>query len=162
VNEGALHYDREDVRQIMNQAREWALETLRTDAQFVYTPPQIALACIYHFERELVGEFLSIKFPPGSTLTPPKPEDTKGEDAAEKLIRTVRDCDELISDRLKVIQSRTKQDTVSLVTGIDKKLYQCRKLLDSATGSSGDSGSDTTKRKADPSEDRETKKPRAD
>jgi len=146
----------------MNEAREWALESLRTDAQFLYTPPQIALACIFHFEKELVRDFLGLKFPPGSALTPVK-EGEKKEDAAEMLLRVIEECDELISERLNIIRSRTKQETVTLVTNIDKRLYQCRKLLDSSASSAADSGSDTAaKRKADSSEDRESKKPRAD
>lgn len=145
----------------MDEARQWALESLRTDAQFLFTPPQIALACIYHFEKELVREFLAVKFPVGSTLTPGKPEEGASRvDAAETLIRVVQDCDELISTRLNTIQARSKEDTISLVTEIDKKLYQCRKALDSST-SNGEI-SDTAKRKADSSEERETKKLRTD
>jgi len=145
----------------MDEARQWALESLRTDAQFLFTPPQIALACIYHFEKGLVREFLMIKFPVGSTLSQGKPEEGGSRlGAAETLIRVVEDCDELVSTRLNTIQARSKEDSISLVTEIDKKLYRCRKALDSTT-SNGEI-SDTAKRKADSSEERETKKPRPD
>jgi len=169
VNEGALNFDKDDVRKTMDDARQWGLESLRTDAQFLFTPPQIALACIFHFNKELIREFLSIKFPPGRLLSSRKPRDakddnietldvTKQEDAAHKLMETIVSCDTLIFERLDVIQSRSKEDTVKLATEIDKKLYQCKKVLDSM-----ELPADTAKRKApSPDTDRESKKPKAE
>jgi hypothetical protein len=137
----------------MDDSRQWGLESLRTDAQFLYTPPQIALSCLFHFNKELVRQFLSIKFPPGRTLAAGEAMQV---DAAEMLLKTVMACDVLITERLGVIQERSKEDTVALVKGIDKKLWQCRKLLDAAESS------DTAKRKASSPDDREAKKPKAE
>jgi cyclin H len=167
VNEGALDIEKDDVRKVMDDARQWALESLRTDAQFLYTPPQIALACIFHFNQELVRQFLSIKFPPGRMLSPTKmtqqdattevTSNERQEDAAEKLMATVVECEMLISDRLAVIKERSKE----YVTGIDKKLWLCKKLLDSRESSSP-STPDTTKRKAPSPDSREVKKPKSE
>jgi hypothetical protein len=159
INEGALDFDKDSVRKIMDDARQWGLESLRTDAQFLFTPPQIALSCIYHFSNDLIREFLALKFPPGQTLSPAKAEvDVKNvvvEDAADRLLATVVACDTLISERLEVIETRSKDDTVKLVTGIDKKLYKCRKQLDIIESR------DTGKRKASP-DDRTVKKAKSE
>jgi cyclin H len=154
INQGALDFDKDLIRTILDQARQWALESLRTDAQFLYTPPQIALACIFHIDNLLIRDFLGIKFPPGRGLSPmtlnESTETVKQPDAAEKLLETVVSCDALISERLDVIQERSKEDTVKLVTEIDKKLYKCKKQLDSIE--------DTGKRKAESPDEREVKK----
>jgi len=164
VNEGALDFDKDAVGKTMDQARQWALESLRTDAQFLFTPPQIALSCIYHYNKEIIREFLIIKFPPGRVLSPvanknlddPKPVVVQV-DAAEKLLQTVIACDVLITERLAIIHGRSKDDTVKLVTGIDKKLWRCRKHLDSVEPS------ETAKRKNfSPVDDRDLKKPKAE
>jgi cyclin H len=149
VKEGALQFEKDVVRKIMDDARQWGLESLRTDAQFLFTPPQIALACIFHYNKDIVQKFLDIKFPPGRVLS----EKEGGGDAAEKLIKTVVECDRLISERLGVIRERSKE----YVTGIDKKLYQCRKLLDSL-----ELNTDTAKRKATSPDDREVKKSKSE
>ena len=146
---GALPFEKDVVRKIMDDARQWGLESFRTDAQFLFTPPQIALACIFHFNEDIVRKFLDIKFPPGRVLW----ENHGGGDAAEKLIKTVVECDRLISERLGVIRERSKE----YVTGIDKKLYQCRKLLDSL-----ELNPDIAKRKATSPDDREVKKPKSE
>ena len=157
VNEGALEFDKDDVRKILDDARQWASKSLRTDAQFLYTPPQIALSCIFHFNVELVRRFLSIKFPPGRILSRPHLtqtiEDTTQEDAAHKLMDIIITCDTLISDRLKVVDARSKEE----VTAIDKKLWQCRKLLDSV-----ESTLDTAKRKSASPDGRQVKKARVE
>jgi Cyclin C-terminal domain len=161
INEGALDFDKESVRKTMDDARQWGLESLRTDAQFLFTPPQIALSCIYHFDNDLTSEFLALKFPPGQTLSlakvdpEVKREEVGKEDAVEILLGTVLACDTLISSRLEVIETRSKDDTVKLVTGIDKKLYKCRKQLDIIESE------DTGKRKASPDE-RNVKKVKAE
>lgn len=149
VNEGGLPFEKDVVRKVMDDARQWGLESLRTDAQFLFTPPQIALACVFHFNEDIVRKFLEIKFPPGRVLS----EKSVDGDAAEKLIKTVVECDRLISERLGVIKERSKE----YVTGIDKKLYQCRKLLDSMG-----SNTDNAKRKAASPDDREVKKPKSE
>ena len=159
VNEGALDRDKEFMHKTMDDARQWGLESLRTDAQFLFTPPQIALACIFHFDDDLIRNFLAIKFPPGRLLSPVKSNKEVKEsglkhDAAVILLETVAACDTLISERLGVIQGRSKDDTIKLVTGIDKKLYQCRKYFDSA----GLGSEDTAKRKSSTPDDREVKK----
>lgn len=167
VNEGALDIEKDDVHKVMDDARQWALESLRTDAQFLYTPPQIALACIFHFNYELIRRFLSIKFPPGCVLSPTNttaPQNStietaqngKREGAAHKLIATVVECDTLISDRLAVVKERSRE----YVTAIDKKLWKCKKLLDSVESSS--STSDTAKRKAPSPDSRDVKKPKSE
>jgi cyclin H len=160
VNEGALDLDKESVRKTMDDARQWALESLRTEAQFLFTPPQIALACIFHFDGVLVRDFLANKFPPGRVFSPVKsePEAVKdGEtDAAGKLLDMVVACDILISERLEIIQARSKEDTVKLVTEIDKKLYKCRKQLDAVESE------DTAKRKASSPDERPVKKVKAE
>jgi cyclin H len=164
VNEGALQFEKDEVRKILDDARQWGLDSLRTDAQFLFTPPQIALACLFHFNAELVRQFLAIKFPPGRILSPANTTKMdvvleiakqeldvlqgKEEDAAEKLLKTVMECDVLICERLDVIKDRSKE----YVTGIDKKLYQCKKLLDSQSTESSPP-SDTAKRKSDTSDD---------
>lgn len=153
INEGALSLDKDALLKVMDDSRQWALESLRTEAQFLYTPPQIALSCLFHFDKSLVRDFLAIKFPSGRTLSVGQ---GKTEDAAEVLLKTVAECDLLITERLGVIQGRSKEDTVSLVKGIDKKLWQCRKLVDVSDGS------DTGKRKAESPDDREVKKPKAE
>ena len=147
VNQGGLSFEKDVVRKVMDDARQWGLGSLRTDAQFLFTPPQIALACIFHFNEDVVRRFLQIKFPPGRVLSG-KAGDT---DAAGKLIKTVMECDTLISERLGVIRERSKE----YVTGIDKKLYQCRKLLDSM-----ESNTDTAKRKTTSPDERDVKKPK--
>jgi hypothetical protein len=160
VNEGGLEVEKELVRKVMDEARSWGLESLRTDAQFLFTPPQIALACLYHFNEGIVRRFLRIKFPPGRVLSPSVTTKDHAmavvmkreleEDAAEKLLKTVVECDTLITKRLEGIKERSKE----YVTGIDKKLYQCKKLLDSMSKeSSPPSASDTAKRKSDVSDD---------
>ena len=160
IDEGALDYEKSSVRKIMDEARQWGQESLRTDAQFLYTPPQIALACIFHYNEELVREFLKIKFVAASVSSSVGENDTVRlengqEDPAERLISVVVACDALITERLEVIQTRSKEDEHLLVKGIDKKLWQCRKVLD-AQESSGD----TPKRKASSQEEREVKKPK--
>ena len=149
VNDGGLPFEKDVVRKIMDDARQWGSESFRTDAQFLFTPPQIALACIFHFNEDIVRKFLEIKFPPGRVSL----EKHGGGDAAEKLINTVVECDRLISERLGVIRERSKE----YVTGIDKKLYQCRKLLDSL-----ELNPDIAKRKATSPDDREVKKPKSE
>jgi cyclin H len=146
VNEGTLSSEKEVVRKLMDDARQWGIESLRTDAQFLYTPPQIALGCIFHFNGDLVRDFLSVKFPVGQG-------DVKRDDTAEKLVSIVVDCDSLITERLELVEMRSKDETVKLVTGIDKKLWQCRKVLDSLEASS-----DTAKRKSLSPDTREVKK----
>jgi cyclin H len=99
VNEGALYFNNNEVRKIMDDARQWGSEGPRTDAQFLFTPPQIALACIFHFNEELVRKFLSLKFFPRTLLLPKSPsttEDTNQEDMLEKLMSTIMQCDTLI------------------------------------------------------------------
>jgi hypothetical protein len=162
LNEGALNFDRDSVLGIMDDARQWGMKSLRTDAQFLFTPPQIALACILHYSPGLVEAFLAIKFPRGRVLSPVAGEEVAGEgrvkqdDAREVLLRTVRECDDLVSERIKIVEGRTKEETVNLVKGVDKKLYQSKKALDAVGG--GDE-SDTAKRKTgSPTEDRETKR----
>lgn len=145
LNEGALDFEKNVVLKVLDDARQWGMESLRTDAQFLYTPPQIALACIFHYSPQLVLDFLAIKFPRGTVLSPVTGEEgrVKQEDAKDILLKTVEECDELISERLKMVRERTKEDTVNLVKGIDKKLYQARKVLDSLERE----GTDTAKRK---------------
>ena len=162
VNEGALNFEKDTVLGILDDARQWGMKSLRTDAQFLFTPPQIALACIFHYSPGLVEEFLVIKFPRGRVLSPVAGEEVAGqgrlkqEDASEVLLRTVKECDNLISERIKTIEGRTKEETVNLVKGIDKKLYQSKKALDAVGGGEE---SDTAKRKtASPPEDRGTKR----
>jgi hypothetical protein len=170
VNEGTLEFEKDQVRKVLDEARQWGSESLRTDAQFLFTPPQIALACLFHFNSDLVRQFLAIKFPPGRILAPSTNDpvldlakqelDVAGkEDAAQKLIKTVMECDILISERLDVIKDRSKQ----YVTSIDKKLYQCKKSLDSQSTESSPP-SDTSKRKSDLSDDntRHSKKSKAE
>ena len=158
VNEGALEFEKEEVREVMDEARRWGSESLRTDVQFLFTPPQIALACILHFNSSLTRQFLAIKFPPGRHIWPPKTdpaleiakelEGGKKEGAAEKLLKIIVECDMLISERLDAIKDRSKE----YVTAIDKKLYQCKKLLESQSTESSPP-SDTGKRKSDISDD---------
>jgi cyclin H len=168
LNGGALNLEKDDERKVMDDARQWALESLRTDAQFLYTPPQIALACIFHFNQELVRRFLSIKFPPGCVLSPTMKTTPRNstietaqngmqEDAAHKLMATVVECDRLISDRLAVVKERSR----GYVTSIDKKLWQCKKLLDSLESSSP-STPDTAKRKAHSPDSRDVKKTKSE
>lgn len=166
VNVGALDFDKDDIHKMMDDARQWGSESLRTDAQFLFTPPQIALACIFHHNKELVRKLLSIKFPPGRLLSPIKSEngkvdpmdDMNQEDAATKLMEAVVACDMLISERLGVIHARNKEETVKLATEIDKKLYRCKKVLDAV-----ESPADTAKRKASsPEGNRDLKKPKAE
>jgi cyclin H len=149
VNEGALPFEKDVVRKVLDDARSWGLESLRTDAQFLFTPPQVALACILHFNEDLVRKFLEIKFPPGRMLSGMPGVG----DAPQKLIKTAVECERLISERLDVIRQRSKE----YVTGIDKKLYQCKKLLDSI-----ESNTNTAKRKATPPDDRDVKKPKSE
>ena len=163
LNEGALNFDKDTLLGILDDARQWGMKSLRTDAQFLYTPPQIALACMFHYSPSLVEHFLAIKFPPGRVLSPIAGEDNtagegrmKQEDAREVLLRTVKECDDFVSERIKVVEGRTKEETVNLVKGIDKKLYQSKKALDSVEGGEE---MDTAKRKTgSPAEDRETKR----
>lgn len=166
VNEGALDFEKDIVRRVLDDARQWGSESLRTDAQFLFTPPQIALACLYHFNGQLIRVFLAIKFPPGRVLAAKSVGETvrfelEGgrEDAAERLLKTVVECEGLIAQRLDVIKDRSKE----YVTGIDKKLYQCKKLLDSQSTESSPP-SDSAKRKSDVSDDntRPPKKAKAD
>jgi cyclin H len=158
LNEGALDFDKDSLMKILDDARHWGMESLRTDAQFLFTPPQIALSCIFHYSPILVQEFLAIKFPRGRVLSPVTGEregKVKQEDARDVLLRTIEACDTLISERIKLVQGRTKEETVNLVKGIDKKLYQSRKLLDSLEAD----GMDTAKRKtASPPEERDVKR----
>lgn len=169
--------DKDTVGKIMDDARQWALESLRTDAQFLYTPPQIALSCILHFNQDLIRQFVSLKFPPGRQLSPatravtpvastagttvppatsPTVVPTVGKiadgDASERLLITIIQCDNLISKRLEIIKDRSKE----YVTQIDKKLYQCKKVLDSLESST--SSVDTAKRKVSSPDEREVKK----
>ena len=166
MNEGALDFEKDEVRRVLDDARQWGSESLRTDAQFLFTPPQIALACLFHFNANLVRVFLGIKFPPGRILSPSKDpaldvakQELEGGDAAQTLLKTIMECDVLISERLSAIKDRSKE----YVTGIDKKLYKCKKLLDSQSAESSPP-SDTAKRKSDVSDDniRQLKKVKAE
>jgi hypothetical protein len=159
LNEGALDFDKDTLMRILDDARQWGMESLRTEAQFLFTPPQIALSCIFHYSPDLVQEFLAIKFPPGRVLSPVAAAGEEGrvkqEDARDVLLRTIEACDELISERINVVRGRTKEETVNLVKGIDKKLYQSRKILDSM----GADGVDTAKRKpVSPTGERDVKR----
>ena len=159
LNEGALDFDKDTLMRILDDARQWGMESLRTEAQFLFTPPQIALSCIFHYSPDLVQEFLAIKFPPGRVLSPVAAAGEEGrvkqEDARDVLLRTIEACDELISERINVVRGRTKEETVNLVKGIDKKLYQSRKMLDSM----GADGVDTAKRKpVSPTGERDVKR----
>ena len=159
LNEGALDFDKDTLMRILDDARQWGMESLRTEAQFLFTPPQIALSCIFHYSPDLVQEFLAIKFPPGRVLSPVAAAGEEGrvkqEDARDVLLRTIEACDELISERINVVRGRTKEETVNLVKGIDKKLYQSRKML----GSMGADGVDTAKRKpVSPTGERDVKR----
>jgi len=163
VDEGALDYEKSSVKKIMDESRQWAQESLRTEAQFLYTPPQIALACIFHYNEELVREFLKIKFAPGTMLSPVvndndivKLENGQQKDAVEKLVGVVVACDALITERLEIIQARNKEDEHNLVKGIDKKLWQCKKILDVQDSS----GNSTPKRKAPSPEQMDVKRPK--
>ena len=155
VNEGALGIEKEQVRTVLDDARQRGSESLRTEAQFLFTPPQIALACIYYFNPELVRDFLRIKFPSDRTMSPLM-ERVKKVITGDKLLEVVVECHKLITERLDIINSRTKEDTVKLVTAVDKKLWQCRKALDSLEVSA-----DPVKRKSTSPDAREIKKPKS-
>lgn len=141
LNEGALpeSVDKDHVNKVLDDARTWALESLRTDAQFLYTPPQIALACIRHYDEEIVRLFVAVKFPDG----------TGSEGLGQRLLQTIKECEGLIAERLGVI-ARRNQEVIGV---IETKLARCKEVLDSLEPSA--------KRKADSPEAREAKKPKS-
>ena len=142
LNEGAFpeSIDKDHVRKVLDDARTWASESLRTDAQFLYTPPQIALACIRHYNEEIVRLFVEIKFPPGMGA----PE------LGHRLLQTVEECEALIAERLRVIARRKGEE----IEEIEAKLAKCIEASDSMEHSA--------KRKTDSADGREAKKTKLD
>ena len=142
LNEGAFpeSIDKDRVKKVLDDARSWASESSRTDAQFLYTPPQIALACIRHYNKEIVRLFVDIKFPPGMGAA----------ELGQRLLQTVEECEALIAERLGVIARRKGGE----IEEIETKLARCIEVLDSMEHSA--------KRKADSADEREAKKSKSD
>jgi Cyclin C-terminal domain len=123
------------VRKVVDDARAWGLESLRTDAQFLYTPPQIALACIRHYDENIVQLFVETKFPDGMG----------GEELGQKLFQAVVECETLIVERLGAIARRDEKK----IEALEAKLARCKEVLDSMP---------PAKRKVDLPDEREAKK----
>jgi len=142
LNEGAFpeSVDKDHVRKVLDDARSWGSESLRTDAQFLYAPPQIALACIRHYDEEIVRLFLEIKFPLGMGA----------EELGQRLLQTVEECEALIVERLEVVARRKGEE----IEEIEAKLARCNEVLDSMGHSA--------KRKTSSPDGREAKKSKSD
>lgn len=52
----------EQIMKVYVRAREYADDSLISDAAFLYTPPQIALACFYKADENLTKAYLTYKF----------------------------------------------------------------------------------------------------
>ena len=140
-NEGGFpdSIDKDHVRKVLDDARTWALESLRTDAQFLYTPPQIALACIRHYDEDIVRMFVGTKFP----------DRTGSGELGQRLLQVVEECEGLIAERLGVIARRDEKE----IEAIEAKLARCKLALGSMP---------SAKRKGDSPDGREVKKPKSE
>lgn len=107
-----------------------ALETLSlsrlTDAEFIYTPAQIALACFRVSNRSLVDEFLDWRYDMFESNLPPKPA---GEDeestprlpygmAKDRLVQILQDIEVMIKEGSRAVD-------VKKVKEVDKRLKLC-------------------------------------
>jgi hypothetical protein len=101
----------------------------------LYTPPQIALACIRHYDEEIVPLFVETKFPDGKGA----------EELGQKLFQAVVECEALIAERLEVIARRDEKK----IEVLEAKLARCKEVLDSIS---------PAKRKVDLPDEREVKK----
>lgn len=116
-----------------DRGKKWLSElALLTDVQFLYTPPQIALASLYVCKASLVEEYLRRKFPPKAPVAPAvKTEEgdaVKTEEEEEvspppispdhdALLSIIKDC--------AAKGSAVPETNREIVTLIDKKCFFC-------------------------------------
>jgi cyclin H len=107
-----------------------ALETLSssrlTDAEFIYTPAQIALACFRVSNRSLVDDFLDWRYDTFKSNLPQKPAGEDGETAArlpygmakDRLVQILQDIEVMIKEGSGAVD-------VKKVKEVDKRLKLC-------------------------------------
>lgn len=96
-----------ELGKIYDAARNLVNDALITDAVYLYTPPQIALACFRETSKETTDLYLKKKFGNASTQFL----------QLEELVTLIEECQELI----RTAADPTKEEAVS----IDKKVQYC-------------------------------------
>ncbi|ODQ65282.1 cyclin-like protein [Nadsonia fulvescens var. elongata DSM 6958] len=97
-------YDQAQFETLHSQATHFADESLFTDAAFLYTPPQIALACLFLADESATIKYLSVKMNANPNLL-------------STLNHIVRECKDLIATN--------EKPTVETVKVLAKRLHFC-------------------------------------
>ncbi len=105
------------IREVHVKARDMLKSSaLLTDAYFLYTPAQIWLSTLYHFDKKLCLFYVDVKLDSTAASKPAPP-------MKEKLIATLQSCSSLLFSATSV---RPGEIELKELKRIDKKLYDCR------------------------------------